>query len=204
MRIRYVAVSASHGLEFDGKAEFGEAFDEAARLHLGPPTIEVSGSEIFIERAVFEHVIDGREDGGGDSADRFLRSASTAQSHELRMQVGGLGARGRPSALNEHGLQPGSSPAQASRPALAGTFVVARTQASPGAQMCSGGEPAHVGANLDRMTWALSSLTPGIVLNCLTASRKQASPASASRSISAMAASSASTCCRCSLSRKRW
>src|SRR5215831_13158258 len=45
----------------------------------------------------------------------------------------------------------------------------------------------------DRMTWALSSLTPGIVLNCLTASRKQASPASASRSISAMAASSAST-----------
>src|SRR6516225_6971863 len=119
-----------HGLEFDGKAEFGEAFDEAARLHLGPPTIEVSGSEIFIERAVFEHVIDGREDGGGDSADRFLRSASTAQSHELRMQVGGLGARGRPSALNEHGLQPGSSPAQASRPALAGTFVVARTQAS--------------------------------------------------------------------------
>src|SRR5262249_48372285 len=51
----------------------------------------------------------------------------------------------------------------------------------------------------DRMTWALSSLTPGIVLNCLTASRKQASPASASRSISAIAASSASTCCTCRL-----
>src|SRR5262245_62978087 len=64
------------------------------------------------------------------------------------MQVGGLGARGGPSALNEHGLEPGGSPAQASRPALASTFVVARTQASPGAQMCSAGEPAHVGANL--------------------------------------------------------
>src|SRR5512138_3202371 len=66
------------GLEFDGKTEFGEAFDEAARLRLGPPTIEVNGSEIFIERAVFEHVIGGREDGGGNSADRFLRPASTA------------------------------------------------------------------------------------------------------------------------------
>jgi hypothetical protein len=124
-----------HGLEFDGKAELGEAFDEAARLRVGPPTNEVSGSEIFIERAVFEHVIDGREDGGRDSADRFLRSAPTAQSHELRVQVGGFGARGRPSALNEHGLEPGGSPAQARRPALAGTFVIARTQASPGAQI---------------------------------------------------------------------
>jgi len=95
-------------------------------LRLGPPTIEVNGSEIFIERAVFEHVIGGREDGGSNSADRFLRPASTAQSHELRMQVRGFGARGGPSALNEHGLEPGGSPAQASRPALAGTFVVAR------------------------------------------------------------------------------
>src|SRR5256886_17690514 len=34
------------------------------------------------------------------------------------------------------------------RQVVAGTFVVARTQASPGAQMCSGGEPAHVGADL--------------------------------------------------------
>src|SRR5262249_12514322 len=74
-----------HRLEFDGKAEFGEAFDEAARLRLGPPTIEVGGSEIFIKCAVFEPVIDGREDGGGDSADRFLRPASSAQSHELRV-----------------------------------------------------------------------------------------------------------------------
>src|SRR5262249_56163514 len=64
------------------------------------------------------------------------------------MQVRGFGARGGPSALNEYGLEPGGSPAQASRPALAGTFVIARTQASPGAQMCSAGEPAHVGANL--------------------------------------------------------
>src|SRR2546430_14121877 len=34
------------------------------------------------------------------------------------------------------------------RQVVAGTFVVARTQASPGAQMCSPGEPAHVGADL--------------------------------------------------------
>src|SRR6516225_4711277 len=52
------------------------------------------------------------------------------------------------SHVEEQGSQPERSRGRSSRPALAGTFVVARTQASPGAQMCSGGEPAHVGANL--------------------------------------------------------
>src|SRR5439155_18473042 len=108
----------------------------------------MSGPEVLVECAVFEHVIGRREDRGGNGADRFLRPASSAQPYDLRVEVGGLGARSSPSALDEHGLQPRGTHAQAGRAALAGAFVVARAQAGPGAQMRGGGKPAHVGADL--------------------------------------------------------
>jgi hypothetical protein len=44
------------------KTEFDETFGEATRLRLGPTTIEVSSTELFIEIALFKHVIDRRED----------------------------------------------------------------------------------------------------------------------------------------------
>jgi hypothetical protein len=69
-----------HGLEFDGKVSSARASDKAASLRFGAATIEVSGSKIFIESAVFEHVIGRVDDGGGDGADRFLRPSSTALS----------------------------------------------------------------------------------------------------------------------------
>jgi hypothetical protein len=47
-------------------------------------------------------------------------------------------------------------------------------------------------------------MIPRMVLNHSTGSRKQASPASTSRSSSAMPASSPLICCICSWSRKRW
>jgi hypothetical protein len=117
-------------------------------LSVWSPPIKVSGPEVLVECAVFEHVIGRREDGGGNGADRFLRPASSAQSHELRVEVGGLSARSGPAALNECGLQPGGTRAQAGRAALAGTFVVARAQTGPRAQMRGRGKPAHVGADL--------------------------------------------------------
>ena len=91
-------------VEFDGEAEFGEAPDEAAGLRVGAAAIEVSSAEILIECAVFEHVIGRRDDRGGNGADGFLRPASSAQPHELRVEVGGLSARRGPAALNERGL----------------------------------------------------------------------------------------------------
>src|SRR5438874_7907855 len=50
----------------------------------------MSGPEVLVECAVFEHVIGRREDRGGNGADRFLRPASSVQPHELRVEVGGL------------------------------------------------------------------------------------------------------------------
>src|ERR1700724_1525947 len=108
----------------------------------------MSGPAVLVECAVFEHMIGRREDGGGNGPDRFLRPASSAQPHELRVEVGGLSACRGPSALDEYGLQPRGTGAQAGRAALAGAFVVARAQAGPGAQMRGRGKPAHVGADL--------------------------------------------------------
>src|SRR6516162_4870830 len=75
-------------------------------------------------------------------------TASGAQPHELRVEVGGLSARSGPAALNERGLQPGGTRAQAGRAALASALVVARAQPGPGAQVRGRGKPAHVGADL--------------------------------------------------------
>ena len=137
-----------HRLQFDGKTEIGETLDEAMGLRLGAAAREVIGAEIFIQRAVLEHVVSGGEDRGGDGADRLLGAAPSAQPHELRPQVGCLGASGCPCALDQHILEPGGSLAQAGRPPLVGTFVIARAQAGPRPQVPGRGEPLHVGADL--------------------------------------------------------
>ena len=46
--------------EFDGKTEFDQTLDEATRVRLRAPTIEVSGTKLFIDSALFEHVINRR------------------------------------------------------------------------------------------------------------------------------------------------
>lgn len=62
--------------------------------------MEVVGAEIVIERSMFEHVADGGENGGGDRADRLLRSASAFEAQVLRLQVAVFFANGGPDTLN--------------------------------------------------------------------------------------------------------
>jgi len=167
--------TAAAGLSWTEKPRSAKRLTRRWGLRVGSPPIKVSGSELLIECAVFEHVIGRREDRGGNRADCLLRPASSAQPHELRVEVGGLSARSGPGALNDRGLQPGGTHTQAGRAALAGAFLVARAQAGPGARRCAAVANRLMSVPIsDRMTWALSSLTPGIVLSCLTASRKEA------------------------------
>jgi len=70
--------------EFDGKTEFDETFDEATRLRLGAPTIEASGTELFIEIALFEHVIDRREDAPKIAILRKKAGAIRAKAAEIQ------------------------------------------------------------------------------------------------------------------------
>src|SRR5579883_3022134 len=64
---------------------------------------EVSGTEIFVLNAVFQHVIGGSEHGGCDSQDGFLGPAPRAQAVELGLQVRVLGAHCRPSGADQGG-----------------------------------------------------------------------------------------------------
>lgn len=53
--------------------------------------IEVFCIWVLIDGSVFEHMVYGGEDGGGDGADGFLGTASGAQAQVLSLQVAILG-----------------------------------------------------------------------------------------------------------------
>ena len=67
------------GLELCRKAELGELGDQPFGFGFRGASIEVVDTEIAVRQAGFEHVINGSQDGGGDGADCFLRSAPAAQ-----------------------------------------------------------------------------------------------------------------------------
>src|SRR5215831_19869303 len=100
------------GLELCREAELGELGEQPVGFGLRRASIEIVGTEIAMRQAGFEHVINGGQNGGGDGADCFLRSAPAAQAMELRTVVAVLRALGGPGTLHEHGLQPRSATAQ--------------------------------------------------------------------------------------------
>ena len=92
---------------------------------LGAPT-EVVCAEVLIDGCVLEHMVDGGENGGGDSADGFLPSASAAQTRVLGLIIASAFVFGGVGALDEGGLEPAPALAKPARPTLAGALVVAR------------------------------------------------------------------------------
>src|ERR1700681_1242147 len=105
-------------------------------------------AEVFVDRPVLEHVVDGGKDGGGDGHDRLLGAAPGFDAVELGLQVAVFLFYRRPGALHQRCFEPGSPLAQAIGSTLAGTFVVARTYAGPRDEMCFRREPAHVDPDL--------------------------------------------------------
>ena len=71
------------------------------------------GAEVLMLGAILQHMVDRREHRGGDGANGLLRSALGTEPLELRPVVAVLLAGGRPGALHEDGLEPGSAFAQA-------------------------------------------------------------------------------------------
>ena len=67
------ATLVGKGRELDGVPEVGQSLNEAALLPFFGAGIEVAGAEVLVHRSVFEHVIDGREDRGGDRHNRLRR-----------------------------------------------------------------------------------------------------------------------------------
>src|SRR5208337_2845057 len=105
------------------------------------------GTEILMVRPILQHMVDRRQHRGGYGANGFLRSSPGTESLELRSVVAVLLSRRRPGALDEDGLQPGITLAQARGFPFAGTLVLARTHPGPCEQMSSGWKAAHVAAD---------------------------------------------------------
>ena len=94
----------------DSITEFLQTRDEAPGLHGFGSAVEVVGAKIVVMGAVFEHVIGGGEDRGGEGADRLFGAAPGAQAMELGLEIAAVFARGRPGALDQGGLEPGGTP----------------------------------------------------------------------------------------------
>src|SRR6266566_3064820 len=145
-------IEASGGLrdwlELDVKAELFKTSNEPAGLEFDGAPIKVGAAEVVVLDAVFEDVVDGGEDRCGNGADGFLRSTLGLQPEELGSVVAVFLALGGPCALHQHGLEPGGSLAQARRFALAGAFVLPRTQPGPGDEVPGSWKAAHVAADL--------------------------------------------------------
>src|SRR5882724_4061185 len=136
------------GLELDVKAELFKTSNELAGLEFDGAPIKVGAAEVMVFDAVFEDMVDGGEDRCGNGADSFLRPTLALQPEELGPVVAVFLALGGPGALHQHGLEPGGSLAQARRFALAGAFVVPRTQPGPGDEVPGGWKAAHIAADL--------------------------------------------------------
>src|SRR6266436_5925060 len=120
-------IEASGGLrdwlELDVKAELFKTSNEPAGLEFDGAPIKVGAAEVVVLDAVFEDVVDGGEDRCGNGADGFLRSTLGLQPEELGSVV-------------------------AVFLALAGAFVLPRTQPGPGDEVPGGWKAAHVAADL--------------------------------------------------------
>ena len=88
----------------------------------------------------FEHVVNGSEDGIGDSTDGLLGAAAGSNAQVLSVEVSLLGARGRPCAFDQSGLEPRGTLFHARGAAFSSAFVVLAAESGPGNQIAFGGE----------------------------------------------------------------
>src|SRR6516225_2961204 len=121
----------SEGFDLHGVAKVSEAFDQTSFFLVIGAVVKVFATEVVIHRPILKHVVDGREDGGGDGHDSLLRTAAGFDSVKLRLQVAVLLILCCPGALHQRGFEPGSPLAQAVGSALAGTLIASRTYSSP-------------------------------------------------------------------------
>lgn len=120
-----------------------------------PPTTLVVGAAV-------DDVVGDDQDRVGNSDGPRLADAFS-QAPQLRRQVGVLGTGGGPVRLNELAGEPDAAVAGRAEEALAGRFVIFRTQSGARRQGLSGGEHRHVRADLDQRALGYALADPGDV-----------------------------------------
>src|ERR1700694_2331807 len=129
------SLPVSGGLECHFEAEAFESVEEAVLGAIGVGAVEVSVAEVLVFSFPREHVVDIGEDAVGDGDCGPLLSATGGEANVLGLEVAATLAGGGMRCLGESGPQPAVSVTSASRTSLAGAFIVAGTDASPGAKM---------------------------------------------------------------------
>ena len=121
-----------------------QPFQVASNFMFSAEAVIIIRSQITEWNALLQNMVDGDEHGVGHGHGRPVLSASRRDALVLGRKIRALYSAGRLGALHQHGLQRLVPLACLAVIPLPGTLVVARTDPSPGAQMCRGGEPAHI------------------------------------------------------------
>src|SRR5207244_6077457 len=115
----------------DLEPEILEPADEASRGLGSIAALEVISAEIAVLDSVSQHVIGRSQHRGRHGDDRLLRPAPALEPQELGAEIALLRPGGRPSGLNQHGLEPGSAVPRAGRATLPRTFVQVGAETRP-------------------------------------------------------------------------
>jgi hypothetical protein len=84
----------------DLEAELLESTDETIGHLRAVTSVEVISTEVVVLSTVAEHVVGGREHGGGDGQDGLLGSSTALEAEELRTQIAVALTRRRPGGLD--------------------------------------------------------------------------------------------------------
>ena len=83
-------------------AKPGELGEQSLGHVFGGTAVEIAGTKVSVFNAIFQDVIDCREQGSGHRAGSFLRAAPAFEPIELRLVVAVFLAAGRPGLQSQH------------------------------------------------------------------------------------------------------
>ena len=141
------------------KAELGQRLDPARGITLNGQRFIVGGG-IPVVFAPLEHEEDGAENFVADGDDGAFVATSNEQGLKLRLEHGSRPAGGM-SKLAEQAADIEIALADMAGFALAGGFIVSRTDAHPGSQTIRTAKGVHVGTDLDQQHGGADQIDAG-------------------------------------------
>ncbi len=130
----------------DGVAQALQAADQSTLDGVTFVLVEVGATELTVDVGIAEQVIDDHQERVSDCDRGFVLPPSSRESMVLGREIGIAGSPGGMRGLDQDGAEPEITLACPPSRSLAGAFVIARTHAGPGGEVCGGRKAAHVGA----------------------------------------------------------
>src|SRR6266704_4025610 len=145
-----IAGSGEDILERDLVAQGLEAADGTVRDSSTVEFVEMVGTEVLVNGAVLDQVVNGDEHAMGDSDRGPTLTTPRRQAVVLSREVAVTDPRGAPSGFDHSAAQPAGTQTGTSGASLAGRLIVTWAELGPRGEVGGAGKATHVGADLDQ------------------------------------------------------